>query len=275
MTYATLLVHVQSGQSNAALLAVAGQFAKRFKSHVIGVAACQPMMVVSGDGYVCGDVYDSDQQEISNDLKTAEAEFRSALADMSASLEWRSKITIATVADYLSVEARCADLVITSSMPSDTFNLSRAANAGALALQAGRPVLIVPLTEVVQRFEHAVVAWKDTRESRRAAFDAVPLLKQFAQVTVVEISAFDDVDATKARCDDVVAWLARHGVAAKSRVVRSTSDEINQLCEITDEVGADLIVAGAYGHSRLREWVMGGMTRNLLLDSKQCVFVSH
>jgi nucleotide-binding universal stress UspA family protein len=278
MTFATLMVYVQSGQSNVATLAAAGQFADRFKSHIIGVAACQPMMVVSGDGYVCGDVYENDQRQITDDLKAAEVEFRDGLRGRSTWLEWRSSITIAAVADYLAVEARCADLIITGSVAADVFDLERTANPGLLAMQAGRPVLVVPKERKALKFDHAVIGWKDTRESRRAAIDALPLLKEFAHVTVAEIADADDgddLDATKARVTDVVTWLARHGVMAEARVERSTGDDAGQLHRMMDDAGADLIVAGAYGHSRLREWVMGGVTRNLLLDSKHHVFVSH
>ena len=275
MTYATLMVHLQSGQSNTSLLNVARQFAERFEAHVIGIAACQPMMVVSGDGTVCGDVFENDQARITADLEAAQQEFRDALRGRSTRLEWRSQITLAAPASYLSNDARCADLILTGSMPADTFDLSRAANSGSLVMEAGRPVFVVPADARPMQFASALIAWKDTRECRRATADALPLLKQTRRVTVVEIAAVDDVDAARVRIDDVVSWLQRHGVPANGRIQTANGKDGDQLRAAADEADADVIVAGAYGHSRLREWAVGGVTRNFLLECSRGVLVSH
>lgn len=275
MTYASLLVHLQSGVPNTALLAVAGQIAERFHACAIGIAACRPMVVVSGDGYVCGDVFADDQVRIAADLEAAESEFRSALAGRAATLEWRSEITTATLADYLATEARSADLILTTAVPADAFDLARAGSPGSLVLQAGRPVVVVPADAKALRFEGALIGWKDTRESRRAVVDALPLLGEVDDVVVLEIAALDELDAACRRVNDVVTWLGRHGVAATGRVERADGNDTTMLQRATDDVGADLIVAGAYGHSRLREWVLGGVSRDLLVGAAHCVLVSH
>lgn len=275
MSYATLLVHLESGQSNRSLLTVAAQFADRFKAHVIGVAALQPMMMVGSDGMMCGDVYAEDQRQITTALDTAQEEFRAALRDRCPSLEWRSEITLSPTADYLSVQGRSADLIMTSSVPADTFDLSRAANAGSLVMAAGRPVFIVPSDAQPMRFDSALICWKDTRESRRATADAVPLLKEIGRVTILEIAAFDALDAAQRRVDDVASWLERRGVMAQGRVERSAGHDADRIQAAVDETRADVIVAGAYGHSRLREWVLGGVTRDLLLACRRGVLVSH
>ena len=77
------------------------------------------------------------------------------------------------------------------------------------------------------------------------------------------------------RVGDVAAWLARHGVSALSQTVLAKGDDAVQMAAFADEAAADVIVAGAYGHSRFREWVLGGVTRDLLLQTERCVFVSH
>lgn len=275
MTYATLLVHLQSGRSNTSLLTVAGQVAERFKSHVIGIAACQPMMIVSGDGTICGDVFADDVRQMTADLDRAQAEFREALRGHGTSLEWRSEIAIEAPARYVAIHARASDLIITGSVPADPFNLTRAANVGSLVMEAGRPVFIVPSDAQPMRFASALVAWKDTRECRRAAADALPLLKQTGRVLVLEVATADDLDAAQARVADVVAWLLRHGVKADSRVDRSTGSDMEQLHAAADDGNVDVIVAGAYGHSRLSEWALGGVTRDLLLKCGRGVLVSH
>ena len=125
------------------------------------------------------------------------------------------------------------------------------------------------------RLEQVVVAWKDTREARRAAFDALPLLKKAAHVTVVEIAAEAELAMARVRVEDVVGWLKRHGVVAEALTLPSLYEDAGRLNAIAEQRGADVIVAGAYGHSRLREFVLGGVTRDLLLRADRCSLVSH
>ena len=75
--------------------------------------------------------------------------------------------------------------------------------------------------------------------------------------------------------EDVVGWLERHGVVAETLACRSIGEDATRLNDIAQEQNADLIVAGAYGHSRLREWVLGGVTCDLLLRADRCSLVSH
>jgi nucleotide-binding universal stress UspA family protein len=233
------------------------------------------MMMVGGDGMMGGDICAEDQRQMTEGLATVQAEFRDALRGRSSRLEWRSEITLAAPAHYLSVQARGADLVMTASVPADPFNLSRVVDPASLVMETGRPVFLVPADARPMRFESALIAWKDTRECRRAAADAMPLLKQTGRVTILEIAAIDELDAAEVRVKDVAAWLARHGVIADVRVERSIGNDADQIHAAADERNADVIVAGAYGHSRLREWVIGGVTRDLLLECRRGVLVSH
>ena len=275
MAYKTLLVHLETGRTNTSLLTVAAQFADRFDARLIGIAACQPMMIVSGDGTICGDVFADDQRRNASDLAAAEAEFRAALHGRSVEIAWRGEVTLAAPASYLATHARSADLILTGSVPADTFDLSRVANPGSLAIEAGRPVFMVPVGAQPMRFRGALVGWKDTRECRRATADALPLLERMEWTTVIEIAAADDLDAARGRVDDVVDWLTHHGVVADGRVERTGGNDAEQLYAAADEADADVIVAGAYGHSRLREWIVGGVTRDLLLECGRGVLLSH
>jgi len=123
--------------------------------------------------------------------------------------------------------------------------------------------------------ERAIVGWNDTRESRRAIVDALPFLEQAAHVTVAEIADGSELAEVRLRLEDVVEWLKRHGVAARCIAAPSSGDDASRLNAIVEEQGADLIVGAAYGHSRLREWVFGGVTKDLLLNADVCSLVSH
>jgi nucleotide-binding universal stress UspA family protein len=105
----------------------------------------------------------------------------------------------------------------------------------------------------------------------------LPLLRLAKQVTVVEITEAGSSRAAAASgVRDVVAWLARHGIAADERVSAGEyRDPTAPLDDIAGEIGAGLIVAGAYGHSRFRELVLGGMTQHLINQSARCVLLSH
>jgi nucleotide-binding universal stress UspA family protein len=244
-------------------------------ANVIGIAGCQNMVTTYGDGYVPGDVIVTVRDEAKQEIKEAEEEFRGALKDRAASLEWRSTVMSASLSDYIACEARSADLVITSVNSGDLLNASRFINTGELLMQIGRPVLIVPGAPPSPNLDHIVVAWKDTREARRAASDALPLLKKATDVTVVEIAAEDDLENAYKRVTDVGDWLKHHGIAAECVARHATGDEAIQLQATASKHGAGIIVAGAYGHSRLREFVFGGVTRDLLRSTGCCSLMSH
>jgi nucleotide-binding universal stress UspA family protein len=107
--------------------------------------------------------------------------------------------------------------------------------------------------------------------------DAVPLFRLAERVIVVEIVAADDLADARTRTQDVASWLASHGIAASARAVAATTGDAAQLRNIASdlELDAGLLVGGAYGHTRLREWVLGGVTRDFLLRPSRCSFVSH
>ena len=275
MSYATLMVHLELGRPNAGLLKVTAELAGRFRAGVIGVAARQPLQMVYGDGYAAGDLYQQDRDDIVKELAAAEAEFRSALQGRVAVVEWRSAQMYAYLADYIANEARCADLVLTGVATGDFLNASRAVDTGELIMQAGRPVLIVPTGASTLKLDHALIGWKDTRETRRAVSDALPLLKHASRVSVVEIAPEEDLPAARQHVADVVAWLGRHAIEAEGSAQLSTGDDATALYAIGQDQGVDVVVAGAYGHSRLREWVLGGVTRDLLLSANRCSLVSH
>ena len=218
--------------------------------------------------------------DVEKRLADAEEHFRRAAAKRVRLLEWRSEVALPT--GYVSRQARAADLIVVSrngdELRPDPF---RHLDPGDLVMHAGRPVLVVPPKVDGIKLKCAMVSWNDTREARRAVNDALPLLRKAQDVVVVEIIdvVVEIIDnelqrsAVHARLDDVVAWLDGHGIAAVSRAFHFPEKE--DPMEKLWEYGADFIVAGAYGHARLREWVFGGFTHELLKRSPQCAFLAH
>jgi nucleotide-binding universal stress UspA family protein len=274
VTYKTLMAHLDVGNPNPEVLRVAGELAVRLGSKIVGIAACQPMQMVYGEGFTSGAALVDCQDVLKSELRDAEAEFREALKDSKATLEWRSDYTTEALPYYIASEARCADLLITSVAPANALDPSRHTSIGDLLMQVGRPILIVPHTGAKVPFERIVIAWRDTKESRRAAVEALPLLALASHVMVLEVAESHSLPNAQGRVEDVAVWLGHHGVTAIPLAVSSSGSDSSQIDSILTEHDTDLVVAGAYGHNRLREWVFGGVTHNLMGGSR-CALLSH
>ncbi len=275
MTYATLMVHLQIGQLNSGVLKMARHLAESHGANVIGIAAQQPLEMAYGDGIVPQEMYEESRAQTARLLKDVEAGFRSALQGMPEPLEWRSSTPFDLLADYVAGEARSADLILTTVDTNRMLDAARCLNTNDLIMQAGRPVLLVPAATDKVDLDRVMIGWKDTREARRAIVDAIPLLQKATHVSLVEICTHADQAACRIRLADVAAWLQRHGVAAKCIASPSTGDDAEALYALGQDIDIDLIVAGAYGHSRLREWALGGVTSDLLVSPNRCALVSH
>jgi nucleotide-binding universal stress UspA family protein len=277
MSYATVMVSLALDQPNEARLEAACRIAERFDAGVVGVAAAQfspPLYFTSGEQ--AQNLIDQGRAAVKNRMAELEAQFLGAAKNRAKSVEWRSALDFP--ARHTLQQACCADIIV-SGGHSDAFSDPFVRTGPKdLVMQAGRPLLVVPDTVTGLDPSSMLVAWKDTAEARRAIVDALPLLRNAQDVTVAEIVEGDDSrPEALSRVRDVVAWLSRHGIVARELVPEKNGgrDPSAQLDRIAADVGAGVIVAGAYGHSRLRELILGGMTRHLLAQSARCVLLSH
>lgn len=275
MSYQTLMVHLHIGHSNADLLQITRSLAERLNTHVIGIMVGQPTQMIYGKGYALLDFFDKEQAHIEQKITESEAQFHEVFQGFSNSIEWRSIITREPMAGYIVAEACSADIIVTSVSPSDFYEGPNAVNAGEIIMQVGRPVIVVPNAIKNLKLENILIGWKDTREARRAIADALPLLKIAKKVTLVEITDEDEKASATKRLDEVLAWLKSHGVTAEPMVSIAVDTDATQLIAIAKQQGADIVVAGAYGHSRLRQWVLGGVTNDLLQCTDLCSLLSH
>jgi nucleotide-binding universal stress UspA family protein len=276
MTYATLMVSLQLGQTNTTVLRVAGDLAERFRAGVIGIAACRPLQVVYCGSPIPAKVFEEDRKEIDRQIKSAEVEFRKALQDRAGRLEWRPRVTVLPLSEQVASEARSADLLVTGvDRKAQLPDATRQVDLRDLVMEAGRPVLVVPEATAARGFDRVLVGWKETSEARRAIVDALPFLAKAGHVTVAEITAKEELAQARTRLADVVAWLKHHGIDAQPLATTSAGTHARELNAMADEQKADLIVAGAYGYSRQQEWVLGGVTSDLLLRSDRCSLLSR
>jgi nucleotide-binding universal stress UspA family protein len=253
---------------------LAAKLADRFQSHLIGISASMPRPPFAVEGVVIDPkLTAADLQKMSAALNKRGEEFKAAVGMDGRRVDWRCSQEFPS--EYIAREARAADLVIIS-RERNVYDPYLFPDPGALVLRAGRPILAVPPGVDSLTGRRVVVAWKDTREARRAIQDALPFLQRADEVIVGEVCETSGVDDCHKRLRDVAQYLARHrvtAVAERVRPVEGTAEDA--LLRLVQDESADLIVAGAYGHSRLGEWIFGGMTQSLLASSPVCCLLSH
>jgi nucleotide-binding universal stress UspA family protein len=276
MTYRTVMVGLEFGRPNDARLEVAAQLAGQFGSRVIGVAAAEfspPLYFTEGESGQR--LIDRGRAEVNSRLGDLAGEFRAAMKKHAVESEWRCGEDFPT--RFIVRQARACDIVLVGeAAPGGLTDPFVHVNPSDLVLQMGRPMLVIPETCNWLDQRSVLVAWKDTAEARRAVSDALPLLRKAAEVTIAEIVE-DDADrgAALLRLEDVAAWLSRHGIRASLQVPGRCGDAAAQLDRIASDVGAGVVVAGAYGHSRLSEWILGGVTRQLIDPANRCSLLSR
>jgi nucleotide-binding universal stress UspA family protein len=146
-----------------------------------------------------------------------------------------------------------------------------------VVMGAGRPVLLIPYAGTFERCgESVLISWNASREAARAVADALPLLKRAREVNIVSFNPAEGGDWGEIPGADIGLWLARHDVRVTVHQCRSKEIDIgNQLLSRAADFGSDLIVMGAYGHSRAYELMLGGVTRTLLRSMTVPVLMSH
>ncbi|MGC2225185.1 MAG: universal stress protein [Methylocella sp.] len=225
------------------------------------------------EGVVFPEVTESDIKEMRATLAAKGNWFRSIAGADHRRLEWRPILDFPT--DALAREARSADLIVIGHTMG-AGDAHRSLDPGGSLLTIGRPTLIVPEGVRSLRAERVVIGWKDTREARRAVQDALPFLHDTTRVTVVEICGSGEEGAAQEHVGDVVRYLTRHRINGTARVIPNQQGSgAAQLIKLAQDEGADLLVTGAYGRSRLGEWIFGGMTRGLLATNSICCLMSH
>ena len=269
---ASVMVHVDFDGHSDSRIRIAADIANRFDAVLIGVAGWLP----SRERWLAAEFELGDDRldRISVELDRLAERFRGVAHRTVRDMEWRGNFHFPR--EVIAAEARAADLVVIGSHPvaEDTYH---AFDPGMVLLNAGRPVLVVPdgLGEGYPG-QRALIAWKDTREARHAVQSAIPYLRMAEHIALVEVAEKVLESAARERLDDVEKYLLRHGIAVNTKAVLHPHGSISdQLRDEAKKEGVDLIVAGAYGHTRLGEWVFGGVTRGLLQKSGVCCLFSN
>jgi nucleotide-binding universal stress UspA family protein len=270
--YTSVMVHLDLSSSAELRVRVAANIADRFNARLIGVAGeAMQVPLPTGSPYrVDRRVLAEERVRVLDDLSRAETTFRVVTGNRTRT-EWRTSEGDASA--FLVQQARAADIVVVGQRGrKDVVDGRLGVSPGDIAMRSGRPVLFVPPSVTSLKAEHVIVGWKDTREARRAIWDSLPFLKLAEKVLVASIGpGADDQGA-----EDVADHLCRHGLSCNT-IIRADPEATvaDQILKIAERVGADLLVTGAYAHSRVRQWILGGVTRDLLEGSPICCLMSH
>jgi len=277
MTYKTILVHLDHRPRSAERLNLAFGLAQEFEAHLVGLFAPGgprlPSYAEAEGGPALRELLEDRRKEV---LRDAERRFQEAAKRNGGERsEWRASHGDPAVVMRLS--ARYADLVVAGQPEAEDEGDLRGL-ADELVFSVGRPVLFVPYAGRFPALgKRVLVAWDAGREAARAVTDALPLLQR---AETVEVCAFEPERGRRDHGEqpgaDVGLFLARHRI--KVTVARQSGahyDIGSQILSRAADIGADLIVMGAYGHARVREMVLGGVTRTMLDAMTVPVLMSH
>jgi nucleotide-binding universal stress UspA family protein len=280
MNYRSILVHLDDSSRCGLRTDLAVQLARTHGAHLCGLA---PSGLVDVSARVNPSLtghpnyLELAAQRLRADAEALAGAFRARVA-ASGLTAFEARVDEEEVVPSIVAHGQVSDLVVLG-------QIDRAAPDSGLDwgfseqvfLQTGTPVLVLPYAgpvDVIGR--NVVVAWSASREATRAVRDALPMLRQAQRV---HLMCFDRPDAARSvsrlQLNDAIAWLARHGVDAHIHQEPTQASVGDALLSRACDLGADLIVMGGYGHSRLRELVLGGVTRQLLAQMTVPVLFSH
>jgi nucleotide-binding universal stress UspA family protein len=251
--------------------------AATFDAHLAGIAFLfDPIVPVSGAGYILAEVIETQERDNEAATKAALQRFTAASTRTGVTAEPLTlSASFAGVGEQFGRIARRFDLSIVGQAEPESSGVEEIIAESAL-FESGRPVIIVPyIQKAPLKLDRVMVCWDGSRAATRAIADAMPLLQRAGRVEVVivadERGKKDEIEGA-----DMGAHLARHGLNVEvNRTALGDIDVADVILSHAADAGSDFIVMGGYGHSRLREFVLGGVTRSIMRSMTAPVLMSH
>jgi nucleotide-binding universal stress UspA family protein len=278
MNYKTILVHCDVNPKLSQRLEIAVELAHRFGAYLVGVHVQVPIDVPAFSGGVVPmfDLFAAYEASAKAEHDAAANTFEDAIKGSHLATEWR--LAKGYHEDELVIQARYADLLILGQTEPKRETLTPADLPEVVAISSGRATLVVPHIGVRRPPGKSVMlCWNASRESAHAAAEALPFLVSAEKVVVliVETRKFGSEHGPEPGAD-VAAWLARHGVNVTVQHEAAADVDVGELIlSRAADHDIDIIVMGLYGHSRLREVILGGASRTLLSSMTVPVLMAH
>jgi len=281
MSYKTILVYLDASPRCAPRATLAAQWARAHGAHLVGLVPTGLYDgIIPSDGIVAGgaDFIAQSAQYLRERAEAISAAFREHIGDGAGMPSHEVRVVDSTAIDAVLRHGRTSDLVVLGQHDVEAnFEMVPADLPQRALMELGRPVLMVPYAG---RFEgparQAVVAWDGSREAALALRDALPALSRAAKVTLISFRRPGrDADDDDLLAQEMLHYLHSHGVEAGTERGVSDIDVADSLLSHISDLGADLLVMGGYGHSRFRELMLGGATRQVLAQMTVPVLMSH
>lgn len=275
MSYKTILVHLSNDRAHMARLNVAISLARRYEAHLVVLYVATPIsMPAEVAGRAASIAFIQEATEVAKEeAERIRTEIEASCRSQKLSWEWR--MAEGDHLDLLAANAHYADLAVVTHSRAELLEDRVVFHVPEhLPLVAACPVIVLPAEGEPKPIEdHALIAWKECREAARAVASAIPALKRAKEVTVLSLLPPGGTDVSGAK---LVEYLARHGVKAKAVSDHcSHGDTGDAILTHVATHHATLLVMGAYGHSRLQEMILGGVTRDVLNNLPVPVLLSH
>lgn len=281
MSYQSMMVFLDHSPRSKVRLTVALKLAEAHNAHLTAIYLYYLPFDPSINPLVSAPLLKAFKQEVSDQEKYSYEDFMTSCQSAGVMHHWIAASTYEASAAI--AYARCCDIIVAGQFdPQDPLNTLDQGFLGRLLLAVGRPVLLVPRYEapINITFPHILVAWNGSRDSTRAITDALPFLKRAERITLITAHKATHKETWQSHIPhpDILAYLRHHQLNAQ--VIEQIEPSMDNGEWILARSGgldlrADLIVAGAYGHNRLDEFLLGGVTRTLLHSAMTPVLMSH
>ncbi|WP_146256156.1 universal stress protein [Aestuariivirga litoralis] len=280
MSYKTILVSLNEVGRLSELVAAAVSIARATGGHVSGLYVVPAVQVYPSVGFEAApQVFEGNRSFFKDNAQRVKQAFEAAMQAEGLSHDFHQvDARTPVIADEVVAAGRVADLVIVSATNPEEITGVERDFVEQTVMALGRPVIVLPAkARSAISLDEVVIGWDGGREAARASFDALPLLKKAGKVRVVRIDPQKDPSLRGSVAGaDLAEALARHGVKAEAQGYPTDGqDEGQALMRCAEDAGAGLIVMGAYGHSRLAEFIFGGATRFVLNRLVCPVLMSH
>jgi nucleotide-binding universal stress UspA family protein len=277
MAFKSIVVCLDNSRHVAQRMKYALVLAKQWGAELVGIYLSQYFApYVSYDGVAILMAEFEEQAKIARERVIQECQMMAK----EAAIEFRWMAFDSRDHDIAQAHMRASDLLIAGQVdPEEEDAFTIEGFPESFVLGTGRPMLVIPHSyQAPLEFETVAVAWNASKESARSVSDALPILQAAKKVLLISVEQKDFSYIGDTPQVDVVSYLKRHQVDATMLSPISAHGRHgvgHTLISTAKEQGAGLVVMGAYGHSRLTEWVLGGVTHTFLNEMKTPIFMSH
>jgi len=281
MSIKTILAYLPSEELAEPVMAAAVTLAKAYEAHIVGLHLEASYYPAYGEVAIAmpPDVIEQMRKPLRERANKLEESFKARMADAGVSSEWRSGTSeYSMLPGRIVDEAASADLVLCPQVDPESVDVTTLDLPERLIMEGGRPVLVVPPEKAVQAPpKRVLIAWNHSPQAARAVFDSLDLMKDAEAITILTLAGSAEArQEAEGHAENLAATLGRHGLDAKVEAVETGQTSASDYLRARlDQDGADLLIMGCYGHSRFRELVFGGVSRDILGGVKIPTVMAH